>query len=320
MIYRVRGDPVGDQRGEGAVLARRRSLVLLLVLLSVAAPAQGTSTPTPWSGGPQRVAPFEAAASRIATSLAGRGVSIHCVDEATWRSLAEQHGFDPGNTWALTPLHRESSSGTVVADGYSNLSPRACRLADSFFSKPAENGTRTCRHGTKTQWASRPGNRHRKPTRKVQVRVPVYGECDDWAAKLVAVHVLGHESMHLAGVVDEAQADCLTAQVDAFVAAALGADPRFARSLAREYWAYYYPSQDRGYRSPDCHDDGTLDIVPERKGWPTPPAYPSDLVSRIGVFAAASSPTTAFGRVTRTRAPGKGSLVRVVGAYRHTIR
>ncbi len=270
------------------VLARRRSLALLLVVLGVGSPAQGSSTPAPWSGGLQRVAPFEAAASRIATSLAGRGVSIHCVDQATWRSLAAQKGFDPGNTWALTPLHWESSSGTVIADGYANFSPRACRLADSFLSKHAENGTRICRHGTTTQWTSRLSGRRGKPTSKVQLRVPVYGECDDWAAKLLAVHVLGHESMHLAGVVDEAEADCLAAQVDAFVATALGADPRFARSLAREYWAYYYRSQDRRYRSPNCHDGGTLDIFPEQKGWPTPGVYSSNLVSRIEAFVAAS--------------------------------
>ena len=94
--------------------------------------------------------------------------------------------------------------------------------------------------------------------------------------------------MHLAGVVDEAEADCLAAQVDTFVAATLGADPRLARSLAREYWAYYYPSQDRRYRSPECHDGGTLDLFPGRKGWPTPAVLPSDLAPTIAAFAAAN--------------------------------
>lgn len=128
------------------------------------------------------------------------------------------------------------------------------------------------------------------------VRVPVLGECDDWGSKLLAVHVLGHESVHLAGVVDEAEADCLGAQVDAFVAATLGADARLARSLAREYWAYYYPSQDRRYRSPECHDGGLLDLFPGRKGWPTPAVYPSNLAAIIGAFAAASRPSGSSSR------------------------
>lgn len=118
--------------------------------------------------------------------------------------------------------------------------------------------------------------------------MPVLGECDDWGSTLLAVHVLGHESMHLAGVVDEAEADCLAAQVDAFVATALGAAPRFARLLAREYWAYYYPSQDRRYRSPRCYDGGALDLFPERRGWPTPAHYSANLSSRIEAVAGSS--------------------------------
>ena len=92
--------------------------------------------------------------------------------------------------------------------------------------------------------------------------------------------------MHLAGVMGEAEADCLATQIDAFVAMALGADSRFARSLAREYWAYYYPRQDRRYRSRECRDGGALDLFPDRRGWPSPAAYPSNLASRIDTLAA----------------------------------
>ena len=91
-------------------------------------------------------------------------------------------------------------------------------------------------------------------------------------AILTAVHVLTHESMHLAGVVDEAEADCLAVQSDAWVAGALGADARFARAFAREYWIAYYPSQEPRYRSPDCRDGRRLDLFAGRCGWPVPGA------------------------------------------------
>jgi hypothetical protein len=126
----------------------------------------------------------------------------------------------------------------------------------------------------------------------VLVRSPILGECDDWGSKLVAVHVLGHESMHLAGVADEAVADCLAVQVDALVAARLGASASFARSLAREYWRIYYPAQDWRYRSASCRDGGALDLFRDRRGWPTPSRYPQDVARLIGAFSDAARTAT----------------------------
>ena len=111
------------------------------------------------------------------------------------------------------------------------------------------------------------------------------GECDDWGSKLLAVHVLAHESIHLAGVVDEATADYLAMQVDAQVAQRLGAGRAFASSLAREYWRYYYPSQEGRYRSPSCRDGRAFDLFPDLPGWPTPAVYPLDFAQRVGAFA-----------------------------------
>jgi hypothetical protein len=269
-------------------------------VLGIALPAHGSVRPSPWSGGSEQIVPFEALASRVATFLAGHRVSIQCVDAPKWRSLAAEHDFDSSNTWALTPLHWDSTSRAAVADGHAYFSPRACRLADSFVTKPTEIGTRICRHGARTRWETRAvGRRGETTTRRVPVPTPILGECDEWGSKLLAVHVLSHESVHLAGVGDEAEADCLAAQADAFVARALGADPRFARLLAREYWAQYYASQDQRYRSPSCHDGGKLDLVPTSKGWPTPAVYPSNFASRIRDFAPSSRVSAALaGRFT----------------------
>jgi len=251
------------------------------------------------------VTPFEAKASEVAGALAGRAVSIVCVDEAAWRSLGAQAGFDPAQAWALAPFHWDSGAGRPVPDGYARFSPRACRYGDAFWSRPSEHGAKICRYGTTTEWRMR---RVQKPTkRRVRVKVdgklvwrvvtrkatvvvrepvkvPLYSECDDWASKLVAVHVLSHEAVHLSGFHGEASAECLAVQVDAYVATALGADEGFARAMAREFWRDHYRPRSDAYRSRDCRDGGRLDLFPERAGWPTPDAYPADLAARISTL------------------------------------
>jgi hypothetical protein len=237
---------------------------LSLVLAGLAAPAQAREQQQTAPKRGTAVIRFGAAASTIARSLAGHPATITCAGASRWRSLAARWGFDPATTWALTPRHWDSSVARAVADGHAEFSPRACLLGAAFLMRPTEAGTRLCRHGR------------------------LAGECDDWGGKLRSVHVLTHESMHLAGVMDEAEADCFAVQVDAVVARALGADPRFARLLAREYWKYYYPTQDARYRSGECHEGGALDLFPERRGWPSPIAYPANIAARIDRLAAAT--------------------------------
>lgn len=90
--------------------------------------------------------------------------------------------------------------------------------------------------------------------------------------------------MHLHGFYSEATADCLGVQIDAYVAMALGADERFARSLAREFWTDYYAPRRDAYRSADCYEEGSLDLFPTRPGWPTPRTYPNDLGAAISAI------------------------------------
>jgi hypothetical protein len=78
-------------------------------------------------------------------------------------------------------------------------------------------------------------------------------------AQVVAVHVLTHESMHLAGITDEALAECAAVQRDARTARLLGAPAGAARALAVEYWHAVYPTMPDGYRSPECRQGGRLD-------------------------------------------------------------
>ncbi len=77
--------------------------------------------------------------------------------------------------------------------------------------------------------------------------------------QVVAVHILSHEARHMAGITDEAIAECGAMQRDARTAQLLGADPTQAQRLARQYWLTVYPRMADDYRTPQCQPGGPLD-------------------------------------------------------------
>ena len=91
---------------------------------------------------------------------------------------------------------------------------------------------------------------------------------DEQAKVARALHVLAHESSHLAGVRDEATADCFGLQRTAFVAESLGADPADAQRLARLALADRAITAPADYRSSECHDGGALDLDSVSAVWP----------------------------------------------------
>jgi hypothetical protein len=82
---------------------------------------------------------------------------------------------------------------------------------------------------------------------------------DPSQAQVVAVHVLTHEAMHMAGIVDEAAAECAAVQRDALTARLLGASTADARLLAARYWRTVYPAMPPDYRSAACGPGRSLD-------------------------------------------------------------
>jgi hypothetical protein len=72
------------------------------------------------------------------------------------------------------------------------------------------------------------------------------------ADEVIAVHVLSHESRHMAGTTSEALADCEAMQRDAWTARLLGASPAEALELARTYWRVDYPRMPEEYVSGEC--------------------------------------------------------------------
>jgi hypothetical protein len=88
--------------------------------------------------------------------------------------------------------------------------------------------------------------------------------------QVVAVHILSHEARHMAGITNEAVAECGAMQRDARAAELLGADPEQALRLARTYWTTVFPRMPEDYRSADCRPAGPLD-----EGLPAAPWAPA---------------------------------------------
>jgi hypothetical protein len=91
--------------------------------------------------------------------------------------------------------------------------------------------------------------------------------------QLIAVHVLTHETMHMAGATNESVTECQAMQRDAAMARRLGTGPEAARALATRYWREIYPSMPENYRSSGCIPGGPLDEHLPDPPWP-PPSTP----------------------------------------------
>jgi hypothetical protein len=83
-----------------------------------------------------------------------------------------------------------------------------------------------------------------------------------------ALHVLAHESSHLAGIRSEAVADCYGLQRTAFVAKSLGADAYDAQRFAFIALEERRVSAPPDYRSPECRNGGELDLDSTSDIWP----------------------------------------------------
>lgn len=87
---------------------------------------------------------------------------------------------------------------------------------------------------------------------------------------VLAVHLLTHEAMHMAGTMNEAKTECAAVQRDAAMARELGASPHQARALAERYWSEAYPRMPDRYTSDECRPGGALDESLGDGPWPAP--------------------------------------------------
>ena len=88
--------------------------------------------------------------------------------------------------------------------------------------------------------------------------------------QVVAVHTLTHEAVHMSGVKNEAETECLAVQRNAEMSALLGASQEHAMSLAQTYWRAVYPHMPVGYTSAECGPDLALDLGRDDAPWDQP--------------------------------------------------
>lgn len=83
-----------------------------------------------------------------------------------------------------------------------------------------------------------------------------------------AVDTLAHEAVHVAGFTDEAVTECYSLQLIDFVSGKLGTNNAYARSMSLQAWNVLYRVIPEEYTTPDCFNDGPLDLYPDLNIWP----------------------------------------------------
>lgn len=84
----------------------------------------------------------------------------------------------------------------------------------------------------------------------------------------IAVHVLTHEAMHVAGDRNEATTECRALQNDARTVVLLGGSAEQGSALAERIVTDVYPTMSEEYRTAECRPGGALDLTPEDGSWP----------------------------------------------------
>lgn len=226
----------------------------------------------PWDGGTAVATPIETLASRIASGIAGRPVSVACESDTAWASLTEPSVLGFVSFWGSRP-------GDVA-----ELSPDVCSALQSFAlatTKP-----------TKCSLTVRVPRTTVRVVHRRKVRVTTYVAApqpptacfaggrqlaggqpfwNGYFADAEAIQTLAHESIHLKGDPVEADAECYGMQAIASVAEQLGDTPDDGLAIAQYYATLLYPqrqTQAPAYWSPECRPGGALDLTPDDGVWP----------------------------------------------------
>jgi hypothetical protein len=179
----------------------------------------------------QRQTPTEARLEAVAAEIAGHPVDVYC--PSIWRRLVDVSSFK-GEAYL-----DESGKGTYATLAH-DICATLAELPDRGF-----------------------------PDLDCLAR----GEatCDDWRRDvLLAIHVLVHESWHLAGILDEAVTECYAVQTAARIARQFGAGPAAAEQFAAFHLRRGPTASLPQYRiSSDCAPATRFDLHPATSAWPS---------------------------------------------------
>jgi hypothetical protein len=173
----------------------------------------------------------EARLSGVASAIAQRSVGVEC--PGFWRQLVDVRGEDGSVEFDVAGRPSDTAS----------LSGRTCDRLEDFS-----------RAGTKPAF---------------DCLLPDDRQCKREVVETArALSTLAHEAYHLAGVRDEAAAECYATQTVDFVTEKLGATAAQGKVVA--IWAERtsprtHPEE---YHSPECRAGGALDLEPRTAAWP----------------------------------------------------
>jgi hypothetical protein len=245
-------------------------------------PADGS---TAFDGGTAVTSPLEQVAGAIASTIAGRVVSVRCEGDDDWATLARASRFEPAQILGYVSF----VNGLPV--DYAELSPDICRSLQTFAqaaTKPTKcsptPAPKTVREKVVTTVKGKRVVRWRtKTVQSIPLTAPV--ACfangrqlsqdstfwDDYFQTAEALQTLVHESIHLRGDPVESHAECYGMQYVALAAQQLGDTADDAVAIASYYATKLYPlrrTQSPDYWSADCRMNGPLDLTPNDNVWP----------------------------------------------------
>jgi hypothetical protein len=189
----------------------------------------------------QRVA-TEHKLAAVATELAGRHVGVHC--QGFWSELLD-----------INNRAGEVQFPAGRAPDHMFLTRAVCRRLKNFLGGGSHAELDCLESIDWARWSIEL-DLQEACTRRA------YGDAE-------AINTLAHESMHLRGFVDEAQAQCYAIQEDGWTVVRMGATATQGAAIARFVLALQ-PGLPDEYQSAECRPGGSLDL------WPETPAFPAE--------------------------------------------
>lgn len=235
-------------------------VLLLAAVALLLAPVAHAERPLPWSSGPDHTGETEAALSGIASAFAERSTVVRCWGEHDWAVLVARTFGEGATSRGFVPWNG-TQIGNVI-----ELNPGDCWHLDSFIAKPPKLlcGTKVVSRTVKKA-VMRMGKRVvvRRTVKRVVAAPPV---CPELRPVYSAAQTLAHETMHVRGILDEAIAECYGRQLVRHVLTGLGAPAAYAaRVQTLDLINFGLPAN---YYSPECRENGLLDLTPGDGVWP----------------------------------------------------
>jgi hypothetical protein len=243
-----------ERRGGRARRAARVAVFTLVALLAITAvgnqlvakpsgraarkasipPRLHDDRPLPSIEGPSGKSRVEPTLTHVAAVISGYGTEVRCWSVADWRKREAEWGSWRGRPLGAWGGYTDPWSPPIPNAYRINLSPSICASL----------------------------------ARLAYEEVPV--QEDPWPEALAwSVAALAHESQHVRGIGNEAQAECYGMQAIQKTTEALGRSAADGRYFAALYWREYYLKQrSEEYRSDECRDGRRLDMRPETHVWP----------------------------------------------------